>query len=67
MRHNRNTFFHELTPMANAIRRVTCAPATPIPSFDEQADTDERVMAQAQAKRAAKLARRAARARSAAK
>ena len=59
MRHNRNTFFRELTPLANKLAQIR--EATP-PQLSTCKDVPE-IMA----KRAAKLARRAARAKSAAK
>lgn len=55
-------FFHELTPLANAIGRA-CAPKRPVPeTFDQACERGLREEAAARAKRAEKLARRAARA-----
>ena len=53
MRHNRNSFFHELTPLAKALEKIadnTPPPPSVAKDFHECA-----------AKRAAKLQRRAAR------
>lgn len=62
MRHNRNTFFHELTPLANAIERVTTAPTSRLPASQDRTAEGLRAHVEALEKRAAKLARRAARA-----
>lgn len=54
MRHNRNTFFRELTPLANKLRDMASKAPEPLSTAKDYH--------QCQAKQAAKLARRAARA-----
>lgn len=54
-------FFHELTPLANAIARICKGVALP-ETLEQAAAHGTREEAAARAKRAAKLARRAARA-----
>lgn len=54
MRHNRNTFFGELTPLANKLQDMRDAAPAPLSTAKDYHDC--------KAKQAAKLARRAARA-----
>jgi hypothetical protein len=62
MRHNRNSFYGELTPLANAIRSKCATPVAPAMTLSEAAEIGIKAEAVAREKRAAKLARRAARA-----
>lgn len=57
MRHNRNTFFHELTPLAKKLEQMRQAAPPRLSTCKDVPDIIE--------KRAAKLARRAERARKA--
>ena len=59
MRSNRNTFFRELTPLANKLEQIRQATPAPLSTCKDVPEIMTR--------RAAKLARRAARARSAGK
>jgi hypothetical protein len=63
VRHNRNSFYRELTPLANAIRSKCATPAAPCLSLEQAAAIGIKAEAAAREKRSAKLARRAARAK----